>query len=54
MLSRIRRGIAVLVATAALMVAVSCSVQVIQPPARSRDCARGIYAVFRGPGDSLL
>ena len=32
MLSRIRRGIAVLVATAALMVAVSCSVQVIQPP----------------------
>ena len=32
MLSQIRRGIAVLVATAALMVAVSCSVQVIQPP----------------------
>ena len=32
MLSRIRRGIAVLVATAALTVAVSCSVQVIQPP----------------------
>ena len=30
--SRIRRGIAVLVATAALMVAVSCSVQVVEPP----------------------
>ncbi len=32
MFSRIQRGIAVLIATAALMVAVSCSVQVMQPP----------------------
>ena len=32
MIGRIQRGIAVLVATAALTVAVSCSVQVIQPP----------------------
>ncbi len=32
MRSRIRRGIAVLIATAALMVAASCSVQVVEPP----------------------
>ena len=32
MIGRIQRGIAVLVATAALTVAVSCSVQVIRPP----------------------
>ena len=32
MIGRIQRGIAVLVATAALMVAVSCSVQVTEPP----------------------
>ena len=37
MIGRIQRGIAVLIAMAALMVAVSCSVQVMQPPPDPAD-----------------